>query len=58
VRIRLVNVESSSYRVARQYMIRLEREDLEDPDKLFPIAAASGLTPAAFRDRYGYLGDG
>ena len=54
----LVNVESSSYRVAREYMIRLDREDLEDPDKLRPIAAASGLTPEAFRDRYGYLAEG
>ena len=58
VRIRLVNVDSSSYRVAREYMIRLDREDLEDPDKLGPIAAASGLTPDAFRDRYGYLAGG
>jgi ATP-dependent phosphofructokinase / diphosphate-dependent phosphofructokinase len=58
VQIRLVNVESSSYQVAREYMIRLDREDLEDPEKLGPIAAASGLTPKAFRDRYGYLTEG
>src|SRR6476659_9283904 len=58
VRIRLVDVESSSYRVAREYMIRLDREDLEDPAKLRPIAAAAGLTPRAFRDRYGYLAEG
>ena len=58
VRIRLVNCESSSYRVAREYMIRLDRGDLEDPAKLSPIAEASGLTPEAFRDRYGYLADG
>jgi hypothetical protein len=32
MRIRLVNVESSSYRVAREYMIRLDREDLEHPE--------------------------
>jgi len=57
VRIRLVNVESSSYRVAREYMIRLDPEDLEDPDKLHPIAAASGLTPRAFRDRHGHLAE-
>jgi ATP-dependent phosphofructokinase / diphosphate-dependent phosphofructokinase len=57
VRIRLVNCESSSYRVAREYMIRLDREDLEDPGKLGPIAAAAGLTPDAFRDRYGYLAE-
>ena len=58
VRIRLVDVESSSYRVAREYMIRLDREDLEDPAKLRPIAAAAGLTPRAFRDQYGYLAEG
>ena len=57
VRIRQVNVESSSYRVAREYMIRLDRRDLDDSDKLRPIAAAAGLTPEAFRDRFGYLGD-
>ena len=43
--------ESSSYRVAREYMIRLDRGDLADPDKLRPIAEASGLTPEAFHDR-------
>jgi ATP-dependent phosphofructokinase / diphosphate-dependent phosphofructokinase len=58
VRVRLVNTGSSSYRVAREYMIRLDREDLEDPDKLRPIAQACRLTPAAFRDRYGYLAGG
>jgi 6-phosphofructokinase 1 len=58
VRIRLVDVESSSYRVAREYMIRLDREDLGDPEQLRPIAAAAGLTPGAFRDRYGYLTEG
>jgi ATP-dependent phosphofructokinase / diphosphate-dependent phosphofructokinase len=58
VRIRLVNVESSSYRVARAYMVRLDREDLEEPGKLGPIAAASKLTPEAFRDRYDYLAEG
>ena len=58
VRIRLADIESSSYRVAREYMIRLDREDLEDPDKLRPIAAAAGLTPGAFRDRYSYLAGG
>src|SRR6266545_2278217 len=58
VRVRLVNVESSSYRVAREYMIRLDREDLGDPERLRPIAEASGLTPEAFRDRYGYLAEG
>jgi 6-phosphofructokinase 1 len=55
VRIRPVNVESSSYRVAREYMIRLGPEDLADSARLGPIAAAAGLTPEAFCRRYGYL---
>jgi 6-phosphofructokinase 1 len=58
VRIRPVNVESSSYRVAREYMTRLDAEDLATPDRLGALARASALTPAAFRDRYGYLAAG
>ncbi len=54
-RVRLVDVGGESYRVAREYMIRLEREDLEDPGKLGPIAAAAGESPEAFRERFGYL---
>jgi 6-phosphofructokinase 1 len=57
VRIRQVNVESSSYRVAREYMIRLDREDLADSGRLAPIAKASGLSLEAFRRRYGYLAE-
>jgi len=57
VRIREVNVESSSYRVAREYMIRLNRADVADPARLGPIAEAAGLTPEAFTRRYGYLAE-
>ena len=55
VRIRQVNVESSSYQVAREYMIRLDREDVAQSERLAPIAKAAGLSPAAFLRRYGYL---
>ena len=53
--VREVNVKSGSYRVATEYMIRLEQEDLDDPDKLAPIAGAAGMSSDAFRERYGYL---
>jgi ATP-dependent phosphofructokinase / diphosphate-dependent phosphofructokinase len=53
--IRGVNVASGTYRVAREYMIRLEDEDLADPDKLAAIAAAGGMTPEEVRERFGYL---
>jgi 6-phosphofructokinase 1 len=55
VRIREVDTSSMSYRTACEYMIRLEHEDLEDAEKLEPIAGAAGMTPDAFRERYGYL---
>jgi len=58
VRIRLVNVGSSSYQVAREYMIRLEVADLERPERLGPIARAAGLQPDAFRERYGSVAEG
>lgn len=54
-RVRTVNVESESYRVAREYMIRLERKDLDDPKSLADIAAVAQMTPDEFKDRYGYL---
>jgi 6-phosphofructokinase len=54
-RIRGVNVQSGSYRVATEYMIRLEQEDLADPGKLAAIAEVAGMTPAEFEERYGYI---
>jgi ATP-dependent phosphofructokinase / diphosphate-dependent phosphofructokinase len=54
-RVREVDVRSGSYRVATEYMIRLEREDLEDPAKLEAISAAAKMTAESFRGRYGYL---
>ncbi len=53
--IREVNLDSGMYRTATEYMIRLEREDLEDPEKLAAIARVAGMTPEGFADRYGYL---
>jgi ATP-dependent phosphofructokinase / diphosphate-dependent phosphofructokinase len=55
VRVREVNVDSHSYRVAREYMIRLDAGDLDDGDTLAALALAAGSTPGEFRDRYGYL---
>jgi len=54
-RVRTVNVESESYRVAREYMIRLERKDLEDAESLRDLADAAQMTSEEFRDRYSYL---
>ena len=53
--IRRVNVESIQYRIAREYMIRLERSDFEDSERLAALGAAVRLTPEAFAARFGYL---
>jgi len=48
-RVRLVDVQSEHYRVARDYMIRLERGDIEDPESLRKLAEAAKMSPAQFR---------
>jgi 6-phosphofructokinase 1 len=53
--VRRVDVDGEAYECARRYMIRLERADFEDSKKLARIAEAAGLTPEAFRARFGYL---
>jgi len=54
-RIRHVDVTSLSYRVAREYMIRLGPGDLEDPEKLAMFAEAGGTTPEDLARRFGGL---
>ena len=56
-RARLVDLESTSYRVAREYMIRLNAQDLSDPARLAAIAAEADMAPEAFTERFGYLVD-
>jgi ATP-dependent phosphofructokinase / diphosphate-dependent phosphofructokinase len=48
VRVRLVDVSTESYEVARYYMIRLQADDLQAP-KLAQLAAQTNLEPEAFR---------
>ena len=59
-RIRLVDVKKPSYGIAREYMIRLEREDLEDAEKLRLLAQAASsrahsCTPEEFLSRFQHL---
>lgn len=51
-RIRTVDIESESYHVARQYMIRLEKDDLENPDMLKKLAEAAKTTPDEFMRKF------
>jgi 6-phosphofructokinase 1 len=54
-RVRMVDIESESYAVARGFMIRLSPEDLADAAMLERYAATVKLTSEAFRARFGYL---
>lgn len=54
-RVRMVNVESEGFRVAREYMIRLEASDFQDPRQIAKLASAGNLTAQEFRDRFEHL---
>ncbi|HET7291698.1 MAG TPA: diphosphate--fructose-6-phosphate 1-phosphotransferase [Vicinamibacteria bacterium] len=54
-RVRLVDIHSTRYAIARRYMIRLRRDDFEDPHELAKFAATVGLTLDQFRGEFGYL---
>ncbi|MGQ0667607.1 MAG: diphosphate--fructose-6-phosphate 1-phosphotransferase [Nitrospiraceae bacterium] len=51
-KVRMVDIHSQSYQIARQYMIRLTDDDLNDPDRLGRCATLAGLSPEAFRNRF------
>jgi hypothetical protein len=54
-RVRSVDVSSTRYAVARQYMLRLKREDFEDPHDLAKLAATAHLGVEEFRAQFAYL---
>src|SRR5579884_370599 len=54
IRVRLVDVTTESYEVARKYMIRLEESDLSEP-RLSRLAAQTTLDAEAFAARFGRL---
>lgn len=51
-KIRKVDIHSQSYRVARQYMIRLEPQDFEGK-QLRRLSTAAHLEPEQFKERFG-----
>ena len=51
-KVRMVDIGSQSYDIARQFMIRLTHADLDDPVMLGRCAAIAGLLPESFRERF------
>jgi ATP-dependent phosphofructokinase / diphosphate-dependent phosphofructokinase len=54
-RIRLVDTHSTRYAIARRYMIRLRRDDFEDPHELAKLAATAHMSLETFREQFQYL---
>ena len=54
-RVRLVNIHSERYAIARSYMIRLKREDFQDAHETAKLAATCGVSIERFRDEFEYL---
>jgi 6-phosphofructokinase 1 len=51
---RKVDIKSESYEVARNYMLRLEPNDLDNPEKLASMARTAKMSEAAFRERFSF----
>ena len=54
-KVRLVDIHSERYGIARRYMIRLRRDDFEDSRELATIASTAGMSEQAFRQQFEYL---
>lgn len=54
-KVRMVNVSSEYYYIARRYMLRLSRADFEDPHELAKYAATCGISLEEFKNQFYYL---
>jgi 6-phosphofructokinase 1 len=56
-KVRLVNIHSTRYAIARRYMIRLRRDDFDDPATIakFGAVCSPRIAPDEFRRRFAYL---
>jgi 6-phosphofructokinase 1 len=54
-RVRMVNVDTEYYKIARRYMLRLRRDDFTNADELEKLASAANMDVAKFRGHFEYL---
>ena len=50
--VRVVDIHSTRYAIARRSMLRVRRDDFDDPDELAALAEAAGLSVDAFREMF------
>ena len=54
-RVRMVDIESDRYRIARGYMLRLKRQDFDKPEELARLASVTNLSVEEFRAQFSRL---
>ena len=54
-KVRMVDTASEYYQISRRYMLRLTREDFDDPHELAKYAATAGINLDAFRKRFQHI---
>lgn len=54
-RVRTVDVNCLSFRIASEYMIRLEKKDLSDEESLKRLASAAHCSPEEFKNQFSYV---
>jgi ATP-dependent phosphofructokinase / diphosphate-dependent phosphofructokinase len=54
-RVRMVDIDTEHYKIALRYMLRLRKEDFDDPHALAKLAATSNQTLDDFRREFEYL---
>jgi 6-phosphofructokinase 1 len=55
VRVRMVDIGSDRYMIARRYMLRLRRDDFDDPSELAKFGAVLGISIEEFQQQFSYL---
>jgi ATP-dependent phosphofructokinase / diphosphate-dependent phosphofructokinase len=54
-RVRMVNTDTESYKIARRYMIRLRRDDFDNEKDLERLAKIAKIAPAEFKKKFSYI---
>jgi ATP-dependent phosphofructokinase / diphosphate-dependent phosphofructokinase len=54
-RVRMVDIDTEYYKIARRYMLRLRRDDFSDETEVARYAAVTRLQPQEFRAQFEYL---
>ncbi len=54
-KVRMVDVNAEYYQISRRYMLRLTKEDFDDPHELAKFAATAGISLEEFRNRFQFI---